>query len=62
MLMDYPIHTDTISIELSISDFKGLPVKILLFGVPEDCFLILANNVDPDEMLTVKVPVLWYPE
>ena len=27
-LMDYPIHIDTLSMELSILYFKGLPVKI----------------------------------
>ena len=29
ILMDYPIHVDTISIELAILYFKGLPVKFL---------------------------------
>ena len=29
ILMDYPIHTDTISMELSILYLKGLPVKYL---------------------------------
>ena len=39
-LMDYPIHIDTISMELSILYFKGLPVKISIkyLSVPEDFF------------------------
>ena len=50
--MDYPIHTDTIRMELSILYFKGLSVKIS----KNDAFLslkivfILANSADPDEM------------
>ena len=50
--MDYPIHVDTISMELSIY-FKRLSVKFsikLCVSVPED-FFILANSADPDEML-----------
>ena len=30
ILMDYPIHIDTILMELSILYFKGLPIKISL--------------------------------
>ena len=45
--MDYPIHIDTISIELSILYFKRLVVKILYKIM---YVLILANNADPDEM------------
>ena len=52
-IMDYHIHIDTISMELSILYFKGLLVLISLkrcISVTEDCF-ILANTADPDEML-----------
>ena len=40
ILLDYPIHIDTISMELSILYFKGLSVKISIkyLSVPEDCF------------------------
>ena len=52
--MDYPIHIDTISMELSVLYFKVLLVKISIkwcISVPEDClYFILANNADPDEM------------
>ena len=54
ILMDYPIHIDTISMELSILYFKGLPVKMSITwcnSVHEDCVFILANSADPDEML-----------
>ena len=53
-LVDYPIHIDTISMELSILYFEGLLVKI---SIKFDIFLslkivfILANSADPDEML-----------
>ena len=50
--MDCPIHIDTISMELSILQFKGLRVKIFVkrcISVPEIVF-ILANSADPDEM------------
>ena len=53
ILTDYPIHIDTISMELSIFYSKGLPVKISIkrcISVNEDCVLILANSADPDEM------------
>ena len=45
ILMDYPIHIDTISIVLSILYLKGLPVKISIndvhwISVPEDCFYL----------------------
>ena len=48
--MDYPIHIDTISIELSILHLKGLPVKFLY----NDVFLslmivfILAKSAEPE--------------
>ena len=51
--MDYPIHIDTISMELSILCCRGLPVKIY----KNDVFLslknvlIITNSADPDEML-----------
>ena len=41
ILMDYPIHIATISLELSILYFKGLPVKLSIkqcISVHEDCF------------------------
>ena len=50
--MDYPIHINTIKMELSILYLKGLSVKIS----KNDAFLslkivfILANSADPDEM------------
>ena len=50
--IDYPIHIDTISMELSILYFKGLQVKISI----NDAFLslrivfILANRADHDEI------------
>ena len=44
--MNYPIHIDTVSIELSILYFRGLLVKIL-FKIMY--VLILANNADTDE-------------
>ena len=50
--MDYPIHIDTIRMELSLFYFKELQVKISIkscISVPEDCF-ILANSADSDEM------------
>ena len=56
--MDYPIHIDAISMEMSILYFMGLPVKILnklnnVFLSPKIVYIlvILANNADPDEML-----------
>ena len=53
--MDYSIQIDTISMELSISYFKGLLVKISIYwyiSVHEDFFFyLITNNVDPDKML-----------
>ena len=52
ILMDYPIHIDTISMCLSILYYKGSHVKIYkvnLFLSPKIVF-ILANSADPDEM------------
>ena len=55
--LDYPIHIDTICIELSILYFKGLPLKISIkwcISVSEDSFFIFvyifANSADPDEV------------
>ena len=65
--MDYAIHINTISMELSILYSKGLLVKISIkwcISVPEDLF-ILANSENHDEMpaaLFAKVPVYWFPE
>ena len=63
--MDYPIHIDTISMELSILYLKGLPVKFL----QNDVFLslknvfVVANRADPDEMLLGlhRLPKLLFP-
>ena len=41
--MNYPIHVDTICMDLSILYFNGLPVKFSVkwgFSYPEDCFII----------------------
>ena len=52
ILIDYSIHIDTISMELSILFFKGFQVKIST----KDVFLtmkivfILASSADPDEL------------
>ena len=51
--MDFPIHIDTISMDLSILYFKGHRSKFLKIehiSVPEDCFYLMANSADPDEM------------
>ena len=50
--MDFPIHIDTIRMELPIVYFKGSQVDIskswcVLFL---KIVLVLANSVDPDEM------------
>ena len=56
-LMDYPIHIDTISMELFILYFDGFPVKLSI----NDVFLslkivfIIANSVDPDEIWVFTV-------
>ena len=47
--MDYPIHIDTIKMELSILYLKGFQVKFSIkcrIFVPEDCF-ISANSLNP---------------
>ena len=47
------ITLDTISMGLSILYFKGSQVessKLWCISVPESCFIILANSVDPDIM------------
>ena len=49
ILMDYPIHIDTISRDLFILYFKGLSV-INYISVSE-VFFINANSADPDEIL-----------
>ena len=50
--MDYPIHIDTIHMELSISCFKGLKFNFLYNDVllSQKIVFILANSADPDEM------------
>ena len=69
--MDYPIHIDTISMELSILYFKGLSVKISknYAFLSLKIVFILANSADHDEMphksgstLFAKVAVYQYPE
>ena len=49
IVMDFSIHIDTISMDLSILYFKGLPIKIAIkvgISVSESCF-ILANDEMP---------------
>ena len=68
--MDYPIHIDMISMDLSIWYFKGLPVKNfykMMYFLPLKIIFILANSANPGEMMPgssqfAKVPVYWYPE
>ena len=50
--MDYPIHIDSKSMELSILYFKGLPVTILCNDVflPLKINFIIANSAETDEM------------
>ena len=50
--MDFPIHNDTISMELPIVYFKGSQVEISNYDVllSLKIVLILANSADPDEM------------
>ena len=70
-LMDFPIHIDTVSMDLSILYFKWSHVKILLYFSLNIVF-ILTISADPNEMpqrgissgssLFAKVPVNWYPE
>ena len=45
--MNFPIHTDTISMGLPIVSLRGQ--RLLCISVPEDC-LILANSAGHDEM------------
>ena len=55
--MNYTIHIGTISMDLSILYFKGLPIKISIkwyISVPEHddslkIVFIFANSADPDE-------------
>ena len=50
--MDYPIHSDTVSMEYSILYFKRLLVKISIkFILSFKIVFILANSVDTDEIL-----------
>ena len=53
ILLDYPIHIDTISMELSILYLKGFSVQISINGIflSLKIVFILANSADPDEML-----------
>ena len=47
IMMDFPIHIDTISIGLSIVYFKGSQVE---FSPSLKVVLILAKSADPNEM------------
>ena len=50
--MDYHIHIDTKSMELSILYFKGVTgqnFNKMMYSVPEDCFYLI-NSADPDEI------------
>ena len=52
--MDYPIHIDAISTDLSILYFEGLPVQIsknMMYFCPWRLFLSMKTVADPDEML-----------
>ena len=53
--MGFSIHFDTISKELPIVHFKGsneefFKCYVIVYFVSLNVVLILANNVDPDEM------------
>ena len=48
ILMDFPLHIDTISMDLSILHFKGSQVE--LSNLSLKIVFILANSADPDEM------------
>ena len=53
ILMDYPTHIDTISMDLSIMYLKGLPGQIFYkkrFILSMTTDFVLANSADPDEM------------
>ena len=68
--MDYPIHIDMISMDLSIWYFKRLPVKNvykMMYFLSLKIIFILANSADLGKMLPgsrqfAKVSVYWYPE
>ena len=75
ILMDYPIHIDTISMELSILYFKGSHVKISIkccMSVPEDCFYLGKQcrpgsnatfcSISSGSSLFAKVTIYGYPE
>ena len=69
--MNYPIHIDTISMELSILYFKGLMVKIFIKWCTED---FLSTQTVQTQMnchlmwhficvlLFAKITVYWYEE
>ena len=52
ILIDFPIHIDTICMGLPIVYFKGSQVEFLMYDVfcSLKVVLIIANSVDPDEM------------
>ena len=52
ILMDLPIHTDTISMDLSILYFKVSRIKRCFFNIflALKIVFILANSADPDKM------------
>ena len=49
ILMDFPIHIETISVRLPIVYFKGNFLNYDIF-LPLKVVLIISNSVDPDEM------------
>ena len=52
ILVDFPIHIDSISIDLSILYLWGSKIEILHFNIflSMKIYFILANSADPDKM------------
>ena len=46
--MEFPIHIDTLSMELPIAHFRGLLDNDVFLSLKD--VLILTNSADPDEM------------
>ena len=63
--MDFSIHIDTISMNLSLVYFKGLPVKVPINYVFLSLKLFLSKqtecSISSGSLLFAKVPVYWYP-
>ena len=53
--MDYPIHTDTIGLELSILYLKGFKISINDVYLSLKIVFISANSADLDVFLTMKI-------